>query len=69
MKICNPESRDTVVPEGLPCLFPSGEIQAGQAGDKVNEVFRDPLTSQLRAEAEQLMEGCTCSLTEDRNQS
>ena len=44
VKICNPESRDTVVPEGLPCLFPSGEIQAGQAGDKVNEVFRDPLT-------------------------
>ena len=24
--------------------FPSGEIQAGQAGDKVNEVFKDPLT-------------------------
>ena len=24
--------------------FPSGEIQAGQADDKVNEVFKDPFT-------------------------
>jgi len=33
-----------MAPEDLYVSFPSGEIEAEQAGHKVNEVLKDPLT-------------------------